>query len=124
MGDINEHLAAYEKSLESGDEDYAVPLAKSILVLMVKGLFSSLKFRYAQFPCSTVRGSQLYPIVWEAVCYLDMLGFRVLGLTCDGLAHMWYLDCKINSHFAETCQCSNFSFGIRASPGSLLDQLL
>ena len=58
----------------------------SVLVLMVKGLFSSLKFPYAQFPCSAVTGGDLYSILWEAVGRLELMEFRVLGVMCDGLA--------------------------------------
>ena len=62
-------------------------LANSMLVLMVKGLFNSFHFPYARFPCTAVTGSQLYPVLWEAVCRLEMMaGFKVIGLTCDGLS--------------------------------------
>ena len=57
-----------------------------MLVLMVKGLFNSLQLPYAQFPCTSVTGGQLYTILWEAVSRLEMNGFRVLGIACDGLA--------------------------------------
>ena len=86
MGDINSHFSAYEKSVKSGESDNSIPLANSMLVLMVKGLFSSFEFPYAQFPCSSITGSQLYTVFWEAVSRLELNGFRVLGLTCDGLA--------------------------------------
>ena len=86
MGDINNHLVAYEKCLEEDTTHHSIPLATSVLVLMVKGLFSSLKFLYAQFPCSAVTGGDLYSILWEAVGRLELMGFRVLGVTCDGLA--------------------------------------
>lgn len=85
MGDINSLISQYERKLEKED-DHNIPIANSMLVLMVKGLFSSLAFPYAQFPCCTVKGNQLYPILWEAISRLELSGFRVLGLTCDGLA--------------------------------------
>ena len=86
MGDINSHFSAYEKSLKSRESDNSILLANSMLVLMVKGLFSSFEFPCAQFPCSSITGSQLYTVFWEAVSRLELNGFRVLGLTCDGLA--------------------------------------
>ena len=57
-----------------------------MLVLFVKGLFSSLEFAYAQFPCSDLTGPQMYDLVWEAVARLELCGFKVLALVCDGLA--------------------------------------
>lgn len=61
-------------------------LANSMLVFMVKGLFNAFHFPYAQFPCTTMTGGQLYPVLWEAVSRLETMGFRVIGLTCDGLS--------------------------------------
>lgn len=49
IGSINNHLAQFEQSLS--EDDAAPPLAKTMVVLMVKGLFTTLKFPYAQFPC-------------------------------------------------------------------------
>ena len=79
------HLSEYERGLGNGGEQ-PMTLANSMLVLMVKGLFNSFHFPYAQFPCTAVTGSQLYPVLWEAVCRLETMGFRVIGLTCDGLS--------------------------------------
>ena len=80
MGDINSHLTAFEESLKHSETDLE-QLANSMLVIMVKGLFSRV-----QFPCSAVRGDQLFQPFWEAVCRLERCGFKVLGLTCDGLS--------------------------------------
>jgi len=57
-----------------------------MLVLMVRGLFSKLRFPYAQFPCAALCGDQFYDIFWQAVCQLERCGFRVLACTCDGLS--------------------------------------
>lgn len=48
LGDINNHLTIFEQQLESNNSIPA--LAKTIVAFMVKGLFSSLRFCYAQFP--------------------------------------------------------------------------
>ena len=77
---------AFERSLSSGPAEQQQTLAKTMLVVMVRGLFSGLQFPYAQFPCGSLRGDQLYPIVWAAVGRLERYGFRVMGITCDGLA--------------------------------------
>lgn len=58
----------------------------SMLVLFVRGFFSKLHFAYAQFPCTSVSGDKMYDPFWEAVSHLEMCGFKVMGLTCDGLS--------------------------------------
>ena len=82
--DINSHLNAFEKSLV--EEEKEEPLAKFMLVLMVRGLFSKLEFAYAQFPCNELSGDQIYEPLWDAVGRLECCGFRVMALVCDGLA--------------------------------------
>ena len=84
LGDINSHLQAYKNSLEK--ENIEQPIATSMLVLMVRGLFSKLQFPYVQFPCTSVSGHQFYDVFWEATCRLERCGFKVLACTCDGLS--------------------------------------
>ena len=86
LGELNTHLCRFERLLASDGSCAMQPLAKSMLVLMVRGLFSGLQFPYAQFPCSSLKGDQMFHIFWKAVGRLERYGFRVLGLTCDGLA--------------------------------------
>ena len=47
--------------------DWGLEVAKTMLVLMVCGLFNNLQFAYAQFPCADLLGEMLYKIFWEAV---------------------------------------------------------
>uniref|UniRef100_A0A1X7UCH1 Transposable element P transposase-like RNase H domain-containing protein n=1 Tax=Amphimedon queenslandica TaxID=400682 RepID=A0A1X7UCH1_AMPQE len=72
----------FKKSLDS--ENTPPPLAKSMVSFMVKGLFTSLKFPYAQFPCVSLVGEQLFPLFWEAVFRLERIGFKVIATTFDG----------------------------------------
>ena len=44
LGDINSHLTAFEESLKHSETDLE-QLANSMLVIMVKGLFSRVQFR-------------------------------------------------------------------------------
>ena len=80
------------------------PMAKSMLVFMIRGLFTSLKFPYAQFPCTDLTGEeldileslqicvlscvgdQLFDPIWECIYHLERLGLKILGVCCDGLA--------------------------------------
>lgn len=70
LGDMNNHIASLEKA--SGSSSHTLqPLAKSMLVLMVRGLLSGFKFPYAQFSCTSLTGDQLHNIFWEAVDRLE-----------------------------------------------------
>ena len=76
LGDVNEHLLQFEASLL---EDKPAPpqLAKTMIVFMVRGLFSKLQFPYAQFPCAKLSGDLLYKPFWEAIGRLENCGFKV-----------------------------------------------
>ena len=39
------------------------PMAKLMLVFMVRGLFTSLKFPYVQFPAASTKGGDIFPLV-------------------------------------------------------------
>ncbi len=72
IGDVNSHLAAFERSLQG--EEAEDQLADHMLVLMVRGLFTTLEFPYVQFPCTNLSGEQMYHPFWEAVGRLEMCG--------------------------------------------------
>lgn len=105
LGNTNNHLLQFEAAL-SGDNSPR-QLAKSMLVLMVRGLFSK---HYAQFCCSKLSGDLLIDPVWEAISRLEWQGIRVLALTCDGAStnrRLWKLHSdgdgvihKVNNIFA------------------------
>ena len=76
LGEVNNHLSQYEQSLE-GDFAAGPQIAKTVVVFMVRGLFSKLQFPYAQFPCHILAGAQLYDPFWEAVGRLENCGFKV-----------------------------------------------
>lgn len=83
-------------------------MANSMLVFLVRGIFTKLLFPYAQFPCCALSGDQIYQPFWEAVSRIELCGlkvwlksktctltaklcdvsynFKVMALTCDGLA--------------------------------------
>ena len=85
MGDVNTHLQDFEKPL-SGEQRNRETLASTMLVFMVRGLFSRLEYPYVQFPCHTLSSDELLNPFWEAVSRLERLGLKVMGLCCDGLA--------------------------------------
>ena len=76
LGNINNHLLSFERMINE-DEVTAKPLAKSILAIMVKGLFTSLKFPYVHFSCVNISGDMLFDPFWKAVYRLERMGFKV-----------------------------------------------
>ena len=54
-----------------------IPLAKTIMVFMVKSLFGSFRFPYAQFQCAKINGDLLYQPFWEAVFRLERMDVKV-----------------------------------------------
>ena len=88
-------MSQYEASLlgESGQP----VLAKSMLVLMVRGLFQNMNFPYAQFACTDLTGDLLVDPIWEAIARLERQGFKVMGITCDGASvnrRFWKIHAK------------------------------
>ncbi len=83
LGDVNENLMQLDQQLQQVSSE-SPALASSVFVLMVRGLFTSLKFPYATFPCKSTCGDQLVPIFFEAVFRLERCGFKVVGITLDG----------------------------------------
>lgn len=82
LGDINSHLLQFQCSLDSNKKQEK--LAKTMIVFMVRGLFSDFKFPYVQFPCAELTGDLLFDPLWEAVERLERYGLRVLAVTADG----------------------------------------
>ena len=82
IGDINNHLSKLEQ--ECSNESPTLPVATHMLVLMIKGIFTSLEFLYAHFPTSNLTGEQLCLILWEAIERLEHLDFKVLVVVGDG----------------------------------------
>ena len=79
LGDINNHLLAFEQSVKENKTEGNV-LAKSMMAFMVRGLFTPLRFAYTQFPCAKVTGDLLVEPFWKAVYRLERMGFKVSGV--------------------------------------------
>ena len=83
LGELNNLLADYKQQLSS-TEITPRPLGKCMLMFMVRGLFTSLKFPYVQFPTASTKGSDIFPLVRQAIKHLTRLGLVVTTITCDG----------------------------------------
>ena len=53
-------------------------------MFMMRGLFTSLKFPHIQFPIASTKGSDIFPLVRQAIKHLTRLGLVVTTITCDG----------------------------------------
>ena len=66
LGEINNHLLKLERDYTTNRENTNT-LATTIMMLMVRWLFTSCTFPYACFPSSNLTGEQLVPIFYEAL---------------------------------------------------------
>ena len=98
LGEVNNHLLAFERSVDADGATHP-PLAKTMMVFMVRGLFTPLRFAqscrtimtvlwacivsyfnrytYAQFPGASITGDLLFEPFWKAVYRLERLGLKV-----------------------------------------------
>ena len=83
LGEVNNQLDDYEKSLSGDGTGLQRPLAKTMLVFMFKGLFTNVAMPYAQFPACSLKGHYMFPLLWEAIGRLTRIRCCVLGVTCD-----------------------------------------
>jgi hypothetical protein len=82
LGETMNQIMDFERDCCEGKSE--LPVAKQMLVLMVRGLFFNLNFPYAQFTTKGITAEYLFPLVWTAIRRLEGLGFKVIAVTCDG----------------------------------------
>ena len=75
LGDVNNCLISLEQALSS-EVEQDPPLARSMMVFMVRGIFTSFQYIYAQFPCSTLTGDLIFDPFWELIFCLERMGFK------------------------------------------------
>ena len=78
LGGVNNQLLRFQQ-LQTSDADSSLPppVAKHMLVFMVRGLFQNLEFPYVQFPCDSLSGDITFPLVWECIKRLEAGGLKV-----------------------------------------------
>ena len=85
LGDINNQLLNFERAQTNNSQEVITPpIAKHMLVFMVRGIFSKLEFPYVQFPCANTSGDVVFPLVWECIKRLETCGLKVIATTADG----------------------------------------
>ena len=77
LGGIPQQLDDLERKLAS-DTPSSRPLAKTMMVIMVREVFGDIKFPYAQFPMSDGTADDLFPLVWQAIDRLECASIHVL----------------------------------------------
>nr|XP_034339030.1 uncharacterized protein LOC117693074 [Crassostrea gigas] len=81
LGEISNQLYELERVIQKKTP----AVAKCILVIMVRGVTSDLKFPFAAFATVGITADFLYPIIWKAISILEVtLKLKVLFCTCDG----------------------------------------
>ena len=83
LGETKNQLLHCDESRLDSDEQRD-ELAKTMFVIMVRGLLSKLCFPYAQFAATTLNGDMIFDPIWEAVSRLEQCGFKMLTITADG----------------------------------------
>ncbi|XP_078339128.1 uncharacterized protein LOC111100775 [Crassostrea virginica] len=85
LGSVGNQLCELERVLKRKTRCSSDGVAKFVLVLMVRGVTSDLKFPFAAFSTAGVTADFLYPIVWKAISILEVtVKVKVLFCTCDG----------------------------------------
>ena len=84
LDSVIDHILEFERVCQSDGRTQKPDLASHMLVLLVRGIFTGLKFPLAQFPTTGGESYHLYPIVTEAIMRLEIMGFKVISLTSDG----------------------------------------
>ena len=82
LSNVGDRFHALEKLAAGGKG--VTEVATYILVIMVRGLTTSLCFPYTHFATSGVTGEILSSLMWEAVRQIEMVGLHVIGMTADG----------------------------------------
>ncbi|XP_006822336.1 uncharacterized protein LOC102801799 [Saccoglossus kowalevskii] len=74
--------------LENGchiEKNKGLGLASHVLVLMVRGLASSLQMSLGYFPTDGCKSDNLYPIIWDTITWLEVTcNLKVMVSTSDG----------------------------------------
>ena len=83
LGGVLQEVKDLEEAVTS-DKSSGRPIAKTMMVFMVRGIFTDIKFPYAQFPLLSGIGYDLFPLIWQTIDRLECNGIHVIGITADG----------------------------------------
>jgi DNA transposase THAP9 len=85
MGYVNLDAVSNEllelQNVTTGDRQ----LAKSLLVVMVRGITTNLSYPFAAYATNCLSASMLYTVMWECTEYIEVVaGLKLLFICCDG----------------------------------------
>lgn len=83
VGELNDAFTQMEMCSEQ-ETAHHPPVSDHILVLMVRGIFFKMNFPYAHFATKAFTADMLFPLMWQAVQQLELMGFKVICITGDG----------------------------------------
>ena len=86
MGDVSNAISEVQSQSAGKENATSKRFAKYMLSFYVRGIFTNVNFPYAHFPIRGATAGELYLLVWDAILHLEMLGLKVMAVTCDGAA--------------------------------------
>ena len=94
MGDINDELEKFgrmceddsvkKESMINEELGKEKPLAKYVIVFMVRGIVSNLQYAFGHFASEGFDCDQILPCAHEAIRNLEAIGLKVRAVTADG----------------------------------------
>ena len=85
LGEVTNQLQEFERLCADDEGRVDTPrIAKYVNSFMVRGVFVPMTFPYAEFATAGISADELFPLVWEAIKRLELLGLKVIFITCDG----------------------------------------
>ena len=108
LSDINSHLNRFEQSLQANMISESA-LAKTMLIIMVRGLFTKLQYPYTQFPSVKLSGDQIFDPFWEAAYRIEHCTLKVVEATFDGASpNRWFLKLQILPNLLFCIRCLTY----------------
>ena len=86
MTDIGNEIERFERGMKDDEEDQMRGVATQVMAVMVRGLFSKYEYMIAYFPGQGFTSDQLYPLLWECIKAIELIGFQVRCLVSDGFS--------------------------------------
>ena len=88
---VVQKLSKYDESLSS--DSNARPLAKTMMVFMVQGVFCNLRFLYVQFQ---TQAHDVFPLLWQAIDRLELKTYMSLvSLKMEHLSTANFFKCMV-----------------------------
>lgn len=75
LGDANNQMLVFQHSIERND--VTPVLANSMMVVIVRGIFTKLRYPYALFPSPNISGELLFQPFWNAIFRLERMELKV-----------------------------------------------